>query len=78
MGALVYADDIFLLSPTIFGLKSMMKESETFATEHSLMFNLKKTQVISFSTTGSKPPKNIAFGGVVLDWRETVITWGTE
>ena len=43
VGALGYADDITLLSPSIRGLKQMVHICETFATEYDIKFNEKKT-----------------------------------
>ena len=45
-GVLAYADDIVLLSPSLCGLRYMLKECESFASDHGLS---QKTQFIQFS-----------------------------
>ena len=41
-GALGYADDLTLLSPTLSGLKSMLQIADTFGDEYDIVFNVKK------------------------------------
>ena len=41
-GALAYVDDITLLSPSMFGLRSLSKVCEEYATEFDVTFNGKK------------------------------------
>ena len=43
VGALGYADDVTLMSPSIRGLKQMVDICETFAEEYNTKFNEKKT-----------------------------------
>jgi len=47
-GILIYADDIFLLSPSFYGLQIMLDICNSFATTKGLLFNAKKTKCISF------------------------------
>ena len=47
-GALGYADDIVLLSPSIVGMKRMLKVCETYANLHFIQFNAKKSHAIIF------------------------------
>ena len=42
-GALAYADDIVLLSPSTSGLRLMLRVCEDFASSHGLLFNPFKT-----------------------------------
>ena len=39
MGVYCYADDIGLLSPTLSGLKEMLKLCEDYALKHKIIFN---------------------------------------
>ncbi len=43
-GILIYADDIFLLSPSVYGLQKMLNICSSFANQNGLHFNVKKTQ----------------------------------
>ena len=45
-GALAYADDITLLSPSMSGLRTLYKVCEEYATEFDVTFNGKKTVVV--------------------------------
>ena len=49
VGALGYADDLTLLSPTLFGLKSMLQIADSFGNEYDIMFNVKKYQFLVYS-----------------------------
>ncbi len=45
---LIYADGIFLLSPSAYGLQKMLTLYSSFANQNGLHFNVKKTQCIMF------------------------------
>ena len=45
IGALSYADEITILSPSIGGLNEMLKICHTFAEKNSIIFNSKKASV---------------------------------
>ena len=47
-GTLGYAGDIVLLSPSIVGMKRMLKVCETYANIHFIQFNAKKSHAIIF------------------------------
>ena len=47
-GALAYADDLVLLSPSVKALQEMINLCEIFGTEYSLQFNERKTECIRF------------------------------
>ena len=48
MGVLSYADDITLIFPSIWGLNEMLKISNTFYKNNSILFKKKKTTCIKF------------------------------
>ena len=48
IGALSYADDITIFSPSIGGLNEMLKICHIFAEKNSILFNSKKTVCIKF------------------------------
>ena len=52
-GAFGYADDIALISPTIYGLKNMLKVCESFATDYHITFNLLKSKLICYNIDSS-------------------------
>ena len=43
MGVYCYADDICFLSPTLSGLKEMLKLCEKYALKHKIIFNASKS-----------------------------------
>jgi len=47
---LFYADDICLLSPSVFGLLSMLEVTNHYASEHNITFNAIKIVSMRFST----------------------------
>ncbi len=47
-GILIYADDIFLLSPSAYGLQQLLTMCSSFANQNGLHINVKKTQYIMF------------------------------
>ena len=48
VGALAYADDITLLSPTVLGIQRMLNTCAAYAEDHNLLFNEKKSTSIVF------------------------------
>lgn len=48
-GAFAYADDVVLLSPSIHGLRTMLKICADYATEYKLRFNASKSRMLVFS-----------------------------
>ena len=48
VGALGYADDLILLSPTVYGLEVMIIICENYAKEHSILFNGNKSKYLIF------------------------------
>ena len=47
-GALAFADDLTLISPTRHGLKEMVSICEDYASEHDIKFNGSKSQLLAF------------------------------
>ena len=48
LGCLTYADDITQVSPNVAGLQQMLDICTTYANEHHLIYNTKKSVVITF------------------------------
>ena len=55
-GAFGYADDIALISPTIYGLKNMLKVCELFAVDNDITFNPIKSKLIFYNIDSSTCP----------------------
>ena len=51
-GVFGYADDLILLSPSLTGLKNMIKICEEYAAEHDILFNGKKSKYLIFGKDG--------------------------
>ena len=67
MGAVSYADDITLLSPSLHGLNRMLEICAKFADNFDITFNSKKTLCIKFgeSLNGKKCAK---LNGKIIKW----------
>jgi hypothetical protein len=65
LGAMGYADDVILLSPTRKGLQSMINICKLFGDEYCITFNDKKTMYVHFSTS-----KINKFAKIYLDGKE--------
>ena len=63
MGAIAYADDLVLLSPSVSALKEMVKICSDFASSFDIQFNGTKSQLIAFKC-GSK---DVLDPGIVLN-----------
>ena len=48
-GAFIYADDITIIAPSCYALKSMFNVCEEYASSHDILFNSLKTKYMFFS-----------------------------
>ena len=48
MGVFCYADDLSLLCPSFTGIKEMLKTCEDYAMKHNILFNAKKSQMLTY------------------------------
>ncbi len=71
-GILIYADDIFLLSPSAYGLQKMLTMCSSFANQNGLHFNSKKTQCIMFHHKQCVDTIN----ELTLNWN--ILTWSHD
>ena len=71
VGALGYADDLTLISPSLGALNDMLGVCKTFADEFNVKFNPKKTTCIKF---GSKISENVSLSlnGCPISWVDSV------
>ena len=77
IGSLCYADDIALLAPSPSALRILLRECELFATDHNLIFNAAKTQLICFrSSPKVKCIGKFSFSGHLLEFSDTVTHLG--
>ena len=67
-GAIIFADDIVLLSTSPSQLLMMMEETDSFLSERGLVLNHEKTQLIHHPARGSShsSPEPLSFGSVLL------------
>ena len=49
-GCILYADDIILLSPSVYGLQNMLDICVTFSAHSSILFNDKKSKCVAVGT----------------------------
>jgi hypothetical protein len=73
-GALSYADDLCILSPTLSGLENMLNVCEKYGKEFDVIYNPKKTQCMKFTrdTSGVKFKSDISLCGQNLEWVDSV------
>ena len=48
-GGFGYADDILLIAPTVYSLRSMLKVCDNFGYEYNVSFNPDKYQLLNFT-----------------------------
>ena len=58
MGVYCYADDICILSPSLSGLKEMLKLCEDYALKHKIICNASKSQLLYFASNTDRVPKD--------------------
>ena len=66
-GAIAYADDLTLLSPTISGLNDMLKTCEIFSAEYGVKYNPTKSVCMVFSKK-KYDIQGVVLNGDVLKW----------
>ena len=81
-GAIAYADDLTLLSPSRSGLQCMLNMCESFSKEYDVKFNSKKTQGIIFNKNSNyvnyiAETNKVTLCNEEIDWVECVTYLGT-
>ena len=76
-GALAYADDLILLSPSVKGLQEMINLCESYGKEYNVTFNERKTECIKFGNNNKSIP-TLYMPGSQLQWKMKLNTWGTS
>ena len=74
MGVYCYAYDIGLLSPTLSGLKEMLKLCEDYALKHKIFFNASNSQLLYFPSNTARVPKDFMLkmkSGQVIPYTDT-------
>jgi hypothetical protein len=72
-GALSYADDLCILSPTISGLKDMLYVCEDYGREYDVMYNPKKTKYMKFTMNDSVDNAvRVTLCGQTLEWVKSI------
>ncbi|KAJ2937484.1 hypothetical protein O0L34_g17527 [Tuta absoluta] len=67
---LSFADDMVLLSPSIAGLRVLLRICEGYAASHNLLYNTKKSVCIAFTDDGKKRASAlpVCLAGTPLEW----------
>jgi len=71
-GCLAYADDLVLLSPSIQGLRKMLRTCEEYCDYYRLQFNATKSACVCFSRKRASVPPSLCLAGVSMKWTEEV------
>ena len=71
-GAMIYADDITLLSPSVAGLRQMISVCEKFCERRGIMFNALKSVCMRFSPAKNRVEPVVELGGVPMKWAKSV------
>ena len=75
MGALLYADDMAVLAPTLKGLQHLLKLCEDYCAEWDIRLNGKKTKNMTFGK-GPTPPVKLQVCGQSIEWVKTWVYLG--
>ena len=67
INCLLWADDIILLSETEEGLRSLLKDIDTYCKENGLNINIDKTKCMIFNKTGRLIRRNFYLGNIKLE-----------
>ena len=70
-GAMIYADDITLLSPSVRGLQQMLATAEIFSQKRAIKFNASKTVCIRFTSARNAKEPVVELGGSRLSWEKS-------
>ena len=71
-GGLGYADDVVLLSPTVYGLQLLINTCEKFATEHNVTFDSRKTVCTYFGSRNIIACRQVSLNSVKIPWQISV------
>ena len=74
MGVYCYADAIGLLSPTLSGLKEILKLCEDYALKHNIIFNASKSQLLYYPSNTARMLKDFMLklkSGKVIPYTDT-------
>ena len=77
MGCLGYADDVVLLTPTLFAMKKMLKICDEFGIEYNVTFNASKHQFIHFPATKCGVVEGLLHNGIYIHVSLTLHIWAT-
>lgn len=76
---IMYADDLSLFSPSLFGLRRLMEVCELYAEMFDISFNSEKSACIRFSNNNLNfKPGSIYLNGTVVRWCESITYLGVK
>ena len=76
VGALSYADDICLLSPTKYGIQSMLEIVSSFSKEFHVQFNPSKSKFLFYPRNNIYEKLTVNFDGIVIENSESAMHLG--
>ena len=72
MGVFCYADDLSILCLSFTGIKEMLQTCETYAEEHTILFNAKKSHLLYFTKSStSKDSQLFMNDGSIISYVDT-------
>ena len=79
-GTIAYADDVCLMSPSIEGLKNMIKIAEDYSKCYRITFNGAKCQLLNFTTKKIKdnPPITVHIGAETVACKSSAVHLGHQ
>jgi Reverse transcriptase (RNA-dependent DNA polymerase) len=77
VGALAYADDLVLMTPSASAMRRMLSICDRFSSEYNVSFNVNKTKCLNFRPISyvpgkESPPPSFSLGGNII---ENVCQW---
>ena len=71
-GAVGYADDLMLLSPTVSGLRQMLQTCESFGSTYGVKYNASKTVCVLYTRKKVSIKPTVKLCGTTLQWVDSV------
>ena len=75
-GCIMYADDLVLLSASVFDLQNMIDICNSVANDLSIVFNIKKSKCISIGPISNLLPAPILIDATPLEWSQNITYLG--
>lgn len=76
-GALGYADDVVLLSPSLTSLQKMLHVCQAYSQEYDVLFNATKTECMCVGRSSNANLKTMVLNNTKIKWKQSVKYLGT-